>query len=84
MSAMDPNAEERMWSGTVELDCGDLGAWEVDVEIMYAHDGNNWGLVGYKASAYCVTPKGDTVEVDLTDSITESAIDQIMEDHIVS
>lgn len=84
-----PDLPERTWSGSTELDCGDLGMIECDVEITYATDGNSYARGDYKVTAYfkMVNQRIDgpsTVEVDLTSHVNENAIDQIMNDYIVS
>lgn len=80
------------WSGTVELDMGDLGSQEVEAWIEYETDGNSWKLIGSKFNRYIhnklylkdgKSPFHEHLIEDLTDDVTEKAVEDIFDQYIV-
>lgn len=81
---MNPYAKEYHWSGTVTLDLGDCGEFDADLSISYTYDGNSWSRGDHHLTTYMMTTSGESVEINLTDCITESALDEIFNEYIVS
>ena len=84
MSANNPDLEEKTWEGSVELDLGDLGYWDAELQMKYSSDGNCFHKGEHKLWAWFTDAKGEAVKVDLTESISQSVLDVLMEEYIVN
>lgn len=80
----NPNAEESTASGSGEIDAGELGDIEVDYDINYTYDGNAYGRGDYKVTAFLPLAKdpSKTVAIDFSSIISESAVDDLLEEHL--
>ena len=67
------------WSGSIELDIGDLGICMADADISYDTDGNTWRL-----GEYTVIAKINETKVDVSGLISEFAIEDIFNQYIVN
>ena len=81
-----------VWSGDVELRMGDIGSQTVDVWIEYETDGNVWKIIGYKFTRpihnklYLKkdgSPFHEHLIEDITESITDKAVEDIFDEYIV-
>ena len=80
------------WSGSVELQGEDLHDMEVDAWVEYETDGNAWRLISYKSKRRVTnklylkdgkTPFREHLIEDITDDVTEKAIEDIFDQYIV-
>lgn len=77
---MDPYLAEDTWSGEVELDLGDLGFCLATAEIKYSKVGTTW----YMGSYYSIVATINDKQVDVTNLISEFALEDIFEQYIVN
>lgn len=80
------------WSGEVEVRMGDIGDQMCEAWIEYETDGNIWRLVSHKLTRH-ITNKlylkdgksqfHEHLIEDITESITEKAVEDIFDEYIV-
>lgn len=80
------------WSGEVEIQAGDLGDIEAQFWCEYETDGNTWRLGSTKITRFISknlfmldgkTKFKEHLIEDITDSVTEKAIEDIFDQYIV-
>lgn len=87
-----PNLPEKVWHGEVELQCGDLKDIIVDAVIRYTTDGNSYALgectfkrfVHEKKFTKDGKPFHEHIIIDITDSVSEFAVEEIFNQYIVN
>lgn len=80
----NPELKEKVATGSAEIDAGDLKLIEVDYDIVYSTDGNSISRGEYKITTFLPLAKDKEkfVAIDLSSIITESAVDELLEDHL--